>query len=61
MERLHSHLEKALNDIKFLRAHQGETLLRLRHLISRAEIDQGEFNIIRGILSAIERSTQDKA
>ncbi len=61
MERLHSHLEKALNDIKFLRAHQGETLLRLRHLISKAEIDQGEFNIIRGILSAIERSTQDKA
>lgn len=56
MERLHIHLEKVLNDIKFLRAHQGETLLRLRHLINRAEIDQSEFNIIRGILSAIERS-----
>jgi len=56
VERLHLHIEKVLKDIKFLRTHQGETLLRIRHLITRAEIDQSEFNIIRGILSAIERS-----
>lgn len=55
IERLHLHLEQVLTKIKFLRSHQGETLLRLRHLLNRAEIDQGELNIIRGILSAIEK------
>lgn len=56
IERLHLHLEQVLTKIKFLRSHQGETLLRLRHLLNRAEIDQSELNILRGILSAIERN-----
>ena len=56
VERLHIHLEKVLKDISFLRPHQGETLLRIRHLITRAEPDVLEMNILRGILNAMERS-----
>ena len=56
MERLHAHLEKVLHDIRFLRPHQGETMQRLRNLLARAEPDVLETNIIRGILSAIEKS-----
>ena len=56
IERLYVHLEKVLKEIQFLRPHQGETMQRLRHLINRAEPDVLETNIIRGILSAIEKS-----
>jgi len=60
VERLHVHLEKVLRDIQFLRPHQGETLERLRNLINRAEPDVLEMNILRGILSSIERSLEHK-
>jgi len=56
IERFYVHLESVLKDIRFLRPHQGETLLRLRHLVSRAEPDVLEMNILRGILSSIEKS-----
>lgn len=58
IERLLSHLEKVLHDIKFLRPHQGETMHRLRNLLSRAQPDVLETNIIRGILAAIEKSLE---
>lgn len=56
MQSLFKHLEQVLKDIQFLRPHQGETMQRLRHLINRAQPDVLENNILRGILSAIERS-----
>ena len=56
IERLHDHLEQVLHEIKFLRPHQGETLLRLRNLIARAEPDVLETNILRGILTAVQKS-----
>jgi len=56
IERLYIHIEKVLKDIKFLRPHQGETLDRIRHLITRAEPDVLEMNILRGILTAIEKN-----
>ena len=55
IERLHQHLEHVLKDISFLRPHSGETMQRIRHLITRAEPDILETNILRGILSAIEK------
>ena len=58
VERLFVHLEKVLKDIQFLRPHQGETMLRLRNLLNRAEPDVLETSIIRGILTAIEKSLQ---
>lgn len=56
LERLYEHLEQVLTQIRFLRPHQGETLQRLRHLITRAEPDQLELNILRGILNSMEKS-----
>ena len=57
MENLYTHIEDVLRKIKFLRPHQGETLDRIRHLITRAEPDVIETNILRGILSSIDKST----
>ncbi|MCL4133220.1 UNVERIFIED_CONTAM: hypothetical protein GTU68_051232 [Idotea baltica] len=56
IERLYKHLETVLTDIKFLRHHSGETMQRIRHLLSRAEPDVLETNIIRGILSSIDKA-----
>lgn len=56
IERLYSHLESVLRDIKFLRPHSGETMQRLRHLLTRAEPDVLETNIVRGILSSIDKA-----
>jgi len=58
VERFYEHLEKVLKEIRFLRPHQGETMLRIRHLLTRAEPDTLELNILRGILSSIEHSIQ---
>ena len=56
VERLYDHLEQVLAEIGFLRAHQGETMQRIRHFFARAEISQSELNIVRGILRAMQRS-----
>lgn len=56
IEHLYEHLETVLRKIKFLRPHQGETLQRIRHLLTRAEPDVLELNILRGILRAIEKT-----
>ena len=59
LEQLHAHLEQVLRDIQFLRPHVGETLDRLRNFIHRAEPEVIDVNIIRGILSAVERSRSE--
>ena len=59
VERLYVHLEKVLKDIKFLRPHQGEAMDRIRNLVTRAEPDVLEMNILRGILTAIEKNTDN--
>lgn len=56
LELFYQHLETVLQDISFLRSHQGETLQRLRHLYSRAEPDVLELNILRGILTATQKT-----
>jgi tRNA (cytidine32/uridine32-2'-O)-methyltransferase len=60
LELFYQHLETVLRDISFLRPHQGETMQRLRHLYSRAEPDVLELNILRGILSATEKTIAEK-
>lgn len=56
IELFYEHLETVLTDISFLRPHQGETLQRLRRLVSRAEPDVLELNILRGILSSTQKT-----
>lgn len=56
VELFYEHLEEVLTEISFLRSHQGEILQRLRHLVSRAEPDALELNILRGILSSAQKT-----
>lgn len=56
MERLYEHLEQALLDLEFIDPkHPKKLMMRLRRLLLRARPDDNEYNILRGILSAIEK------
>ncbi|WP_457673673.1 RNA methyltransferase [Thiolapillus sp.] len=55
MQGLFSHLEQALEDIGFLDPRKSDKLMRrLKRLFHRAEPDQDEIRILRGILSAAQ-------
>ncbi|MFP8966701.1 tRNA (cytosine(32)/uridine(32)-2'-O)-methyltransferase TrmJ [Pokkaliibacter sp. CJK22405] len=58
-ERLFEHLEKVLIDVEFLDPEKPRHLMsRLRRLILRARPDDIEVNVLRGFLSAIEKSVR---
>ncbi len=55
MDGLYEHFEVALTDIKFLNPASPRKLMRrLRRLFNRAQLDEMEVNILRGILSAAQ-------
>ena len=55
MQNFFLHLQQALTDINFLDERQSDKLLRrLRRLFYRAQPDEEEMNILRGILSAAQ-------
>lgn len=57
IENFFSHLQEVLLEIEFLDPKQPKLLMRrLRHLYNRARPTQTEINILRGILSATQRS-----
>jgi len=52
------HLETTLNDIGFIvKAHPGQIMSKLRRLYNRARPEEVELNILRGILTATNRSS----
>lgn len=56
IEGMFAHLEKVLIDLDFLKPTAPRQLMtRLRRLYNRARLDEMEVNILRGILTAIER------
>ena len=56
MQLFYEHLEKVLVDIDFLDPEQPRKLMRrLKRLYNRAQPDQQELNILRGILTAVEK------
>jgi TrmH family RNA methyltransferase len=56
VERFYAHLERVLTDIGFLDPDNPRHLMRrLRRLFLKARPDQNEINILRGILTAVER------
>lgn len=56
LEGFFQHLERILYDIEFINPKQPKQLMpRLRRLFLRAEPDKQEINILRGILTAIEK------
>jgi len=56
MERLYGHFAQVLEEIDFRdRTESGTHLMaRIRRLLQRAELDQNEVNILRGILTAVQ-------
>ena len=56
MERLYVHLAQVLEEINFRDRTQSGTHLmaRFRRLLQRAELDQNEANILRGMLTAVQ-------
>ncbi|HTC45481.1 MAG TPA: RNA methyltransferase [Steroidobacteraceae bacterium] len=56
MLQLYRHLEQVLDDINFKdRTKSGTHLMtRIRRFLQRAELDQNELNILRGILTAVQ-------
>lgn len=61
MERFYTHLEQVLTDLEFLDPDNPRFLMRrLRRLYVRARPDQNELNILRGILTSVDRS-RDKS
>ena len=60
MERFYAHLEQVLRDIRFLDPDNPRHLMRrMRRLFIRARPDNNEVNILRGILTAIDRTRGD--
>jgi len=58
MNGYYQHLEQTLTKLEFLDPKQPKMLLqRLRRLFNRAQVDDTELNILRGILTAIDRRT----
>ncbi|MGD8566510.1 MAG: tRNA (cytosine(32)/uridine(32)-2'-O)-methyltransferase TrmJ [Gammaproteobacteria bacterium] len=56
MERFYQHLNETLADIGFLQTeHPRKMLRRLRRLFNRARPDRVELNILRGILTTIQK------
>jgi TrmH family RNA methyltransferase len=56
MERLYGHFAAVLEEIDFRDRTQSGTHLmgRIRRLLQRAELDQNEVNILRGVLTAVQ-------
>ncbi|SFN64472.1 tRNA (cytidine32/uridine32-2'-O)-methyltransferase [Xenorhabdus japonica] len=56
MERFYQHLEQVLHESGFIRkAHPGQIMNKLRRLYTRARPETQELNILRGILTSMEK------
>lgn len=61
LERFYQHLEKVMLDTQFISEQQpGQVMNKLRRLFSRARPEAQEINILRGVLTAVEKSLMNK-
>lgn len=59
LERFYVHLENTLTKTGFIvKNHPGVVMTKLRRLVNRARPESQELNILRGILSAIDKKNQ---
>ncbi len=59
MEGLFEHIERTITTTGFLDPENPRQVMRrLRRLFNRADVDQNEINILRGILTSVETSAQ---
>jgi tRNA (cytidine32/uridine32-2'-O)-methyltransferase len=60
LEGFYQHLEQTLSDVGFIiKAHPGQVMTKLRRLYNRARPESQELNILRGILSAIDKAAKN--
>ena len=60
-ERFFEHLENTLSATGFIiKNHPGQVMVKLRRLFSRARIEAPEMNILRGILTSIDKRIDSK-
>ena len=58
MEYLYEHFAQTLTDIGYLDPQQPRRLMRrIRRLFNRARLDSNEYNILRGILAAVQNAS----
>ncbi len=56
MELFYSHLEETLRQTQFLHSdHPGHVMMRLRRMFTRLRPDNNELNILRGILTSVQK------
>ncbi|MEZ8141654.1 tRNA (cytosine(32)/uridine(32)-2'-O)-methyltransferase TrmJ [Enterovibrio norvegicus FF-33] len=57
LERFYAHLEQVLDKTDFInKSHPGLVMTKLRRLFNRARPESQELNILRGVLSAVEKT-----
>ena len=60
LDRFYVHLEQTLRDVAFLRPdHPGQVMGKLRRLFNRCRPDSQELNILRGILTAVQKARRN--
>ncbi|MFT5276439.1 MAG: tRNA (cytidine32/uridine32-2'-O)-methyltransferase [Glaciecola sp.] len=61
LERFYVHLEKTLKDVNFIvQNHPGVVMTKLRRLFNRVRPETQELNILRGILSSVDKASGNK-
>ena len=59
MGHFYTHLEQTLKDINFIVSqHEGKVMTKLRRLFNRARPEKVELNMLRGVLSAVQRNSK---
>lgn len=62
MELFYQHLEQTLSETGFIiKQHPGQVMTKLRRLFNRARPEDQELNILRGILSSIDKTIKQKS
>ena len=60
MEPFYTHLEETLRQTQSLDAdHPGHVMMRLRRMFTRLRPDNNELNILRGILTSVQKSSRN--
>ncbi len=61
MQHFYQHLQQSLKDVGFIiPQHEGKVMTKLQRLFNRARPEQLELNMLRGILSAVQRAVRSK-
>ena len=61
MERFYQHLEETLTKTNFIvKNHPGQVMAKFRRLFNRARVESQELNILRGMLSSVDKIADKK-